>query len=86
MTFKVVKPREPKWWQIIFKFLQPETGKSLISTVGFLPISSTAITLLDELLNRLDKLEPEILFKSLPLRFALSQLGKADFTAGNSRI
>src|SRR5690606_24981683 len=61
MTFEVVKHREPKWWQNIFKFLQSETGKSLISTVGFPAISSTAINMLDELLNRLDKSEPEIL-------------------------
>ena len=86
MTFEVVKHREPKWWQNIFKFLQSETGKSLISTVGFPAISSTAINMLDELLNRLDKSEPEILFKSLPLRLALSQQAKDDFTAGNPRI
>ncbi|MDP2890477.1 MAG: hypothetical protein Q8P34_16115 [Bacteroidota bacterium] len=86
MTFEVVKHREPKWWQNIFKFLQSDTGKSLISTVGFPAISSTAINMLDELLNRLDKSEPEILFKSLPLRLALSQQAKDDFTAGSLRI
>lgn len=86
MTFEVVKHREPKWWQKIFKFLQSNTGKSLISTVGFPAISSSAINMLDELLNKLDKSEPEILFKSLPLRLALSQQAKDDFTAGNPRI
>lgn len=86
MTFEVVKHREPKWWQNIFRFLQSDTGKSLISTVGFPAITSSAINMLDELLSRLDKSEPEILFKSLPLRLALSQQAKDDFTAGNPRI
>ena len=86
MTFEVVKHREPRWWQKIFKFLQSDTGKSLISTVGFPAISSSAINMLDELMNKLDKSEPEILFKSLPLRLALSQQAKDDFTAGNPRI
>ncbi|ELR69295.1 hypothetical protein C900_05179 [Fulvivirga imtechensis AK7] len=86
MTFEVVKHREPKWWQRIFRFMQSDTGKSLISTVGFPAITSTAINMLDELLNRLDKSEPEILFKSLPLRLALSEQAKNDFTAGNPRI
>lgn len=86
MTFEVVKHREPKWWQRIFKFLQSDTGKNLISTLGFPAITNNAITLLDELLNKLDNSEPEILFKSRPLRLALSEKAKLDYTGGSERI
>ncbi|MFS4448360.1 hypothetical protein [Maribacter sp. 2307UL18-2] len=86
MTFEVVKHREPKWWQRIFKFLQSDTGKTLTSTIGFPAITNNAINLLDELLNKLDKSDPEILFKSRPLRLALSEKAKSDYTGGNERI
>lgn len=86
MTFEVVKHREPKWWQRIFKFLQSDTGKTLTSTLGFPAITSGAINVLDELLNRLDKSNPEILFKSRPLRLALSQKAKIDYTGGSERV
>nr|NQU89514.1 hypothetical protein [Bacteroidota bacterium] len=86
MTFEVVKHREPKWWQRIFKFLQSETGKTLTSTLGFPAISNNAINLLDELLNRLDKSDPEILFKSRPLRLALSEKAKLDYSGGSERV
>ncbi|WP_353778484.1 hypothetical protein [Winogradskyella sp. 3972H.M.0a.05] len=86
MTFEVVKHREPKWWQRIFKFLQSDTGKSLTSTLGFPAITNNAISLLDELLNKLDRSEPDILFKSRPLRLALSEKAKLDYTGGSERI
>ena len=86
MTFEVIKHREPRWWQRIFKFLQSDTGKTLTSTLGFPAITNNAINLIDELLNKLDKNEPEILFKSRPLRLALSQKAKTDYTGGSERI
>jgi hypothetical protein len=86
MTFEVVKHREPKWWQRIFKFLQSEAGKNLTSTIGFPAITNQAINVVDELLNRLDKSDPEILFKSMPLRLALSEKAKLDYTGGSQRI
>lgn len=86
MTFEVVKHREPRWWQRIFKFLQSDTGKTLTSTIGFPAITHNAINLLDELLNRLDKSDPEVLFKSRPLRLALSEKAKLDYTGGSARI
>ena len=86
MTFEVVKHREPKWWQRIFKFLQSDTGKNLTSTLGFPAITSNAINLLDELLNKLDKSTPDVLFKSRPLRLALSEKAKLDYTGGSERI
>ncbi|MGS2765154.1 hypothetical protein [Sinomicrobium sp. M5D2P9] len=86
MTFEVVKHREPKWWQRIFKFLQSGTGQTLTSTIGFPAITHSAINLLDELLNRLDKSDPEVLFKSRPLRLALSEKAKRDYTGGSERV
>jgi hypothetical protein len=86
MTFEVVKHREPKWWQRIFKFLQSDSGRTLTSTLGFPAITSNAINLLDDLLNKLEKSDPEILFKSRPLRLALSEKAKLDYTGGSERI
>jgi hypothetical protein len=86
MTFEVVKHKEPAWWQRIFKFLQSDTGKSLVSTIGFPAVTSQAISMLDQVLNRLTDSEPEVLFKSRPLRLALTQQAKQDFTQGMARI
>ncbi|WPQ63369.1 hypothetical protein SIO70_00645 [Chitinophaga sancti] len=86
MTFEVVKHKEPAWWQKIFKFLESDTGKNLVSTIGFPAITSQAITMLDQLMNRLQDNNPEVLFKSRPLRLALTQQAKHDFTQGITRI
>lgn len=86
LSFEVVKHREPAWWQKIFGFMQGETGKGLVSALGFPAITHQAIDLLDELLNRLTDSEPEVLFKSLPMRLALSQYARESFTGGNPRV
>ncbi|MCM5661520.1 hypothetical protein [Galbibacter mesophilus] len=86
MTFEVVKHEEPKWWQRIFNFFKSGTGQVFTSTIGFPAITASAINLVDELLNKLDKSDPEVLFKSRPLRLALSQKAKNDYTSGNERI
>lgn len=86
MTFEVVKHQEPKWWQKIFKFLQSDTGKGLVSTLGFPGVSSKAIGLVDELLNKLDRSKPEILFKSRPMKLALTEKAKNDYTGGSERV
>ena len=82
LSFEVVKHREPKWWQKVFKFLQSDSGKLLTSTIGFPGITTQAIGFVDELLGRLDKNEPEVLFKSRPLTLALSEKARTDFTGG----
>ncbi|MEL7020577.1 MAG: hypothetical protein AAGK47_03125, partial [Bacteroidota bacterium] len=86
LSFDVIKHREPKWWQRIFRFIQSDTGKNLTSVVGFPAVTHTAINMLDELLNRLDSSQPEVLFSSRPLTLALTDLAKMDYTAGNPRI
>lgn len=82
LTFEVVKHQEPKWWQKIFRFLQNDTGKALTSAIGFPGITTQAIGLVDELVNRVDKSKPKILFKSRPMTLALSEKAKSDFTGG----
>lgn len=82
LSFEVIKHKEPKWWQRIFKFLQSGTGKALTTAVGFPAITGQAIGFLDELLNRLDKSNPEVLFKSRPMTLALTERARDSFTAG----
>lgn len=86
LSFEVVKHKEPKWWQRIFKFLESETGKSLISVLGFPAIALQAVGLIDEFLSRILDSEPDPLFKSAPLRLALSGKARTDYSAGNPRV
>jgi hypothetical protein len=86
LSFEVVKHREPKWWQKIFTFLQSGSGKALISAVGFPAITGQAIGFLDELLNRLDRSDPQVLFKSRPMTLALTARAREAFTAGLPNI
>lgn len=86
LCFEVVKHQEPAWWQKIFNFVGGDAGKSLISVLGFPAVTYQAIGMLDELLNRLMDSKPEVLFKSLPMRLALSKQARTDFSGGNPRI
>lgn len=86
MSFEVVKHKNPTWWQRIFTFLQSSAGKSLVSTIGFPAVTSQAISMLDELLNKMLDTDDEVLFKSRPMRLALTQQAKQDFTQGIPRI
>ncbi len=82
LSFEVVKHQEPKWWQNIFTFLQSDTGKTLTSAIGFPGITTQAIGLVDELVNKLDNSKPKTLFKSRPMTLSLSEKAKSDFTGG----
>jgi len=86
LSFEVIKHKEPPWWKRIFGFLQSDTAQSLVSVLGFPAITNQAIDVLDELLNRLSDSEPEPLFKSLPMRLALSKYARDSFTGGSSRV
>ena len=86
LSFEVVKHKEPPWYKRIFRSLTSDTGSSLIAILGFPAIATQAIHMLDELMNRLDDSVPEVLFKSLPMRLALTQQAKNDYTGGNERI
>jgi hypothetical protein len=86
LSFEVVKHKEPPWWKQIFGFLQSGTGEALVSVLGFPAITTQAIKVLDELLARLTDSRPEPLFKSLPMRLALSKYARDAFTGGSERV
>lgn len=86
LSFEVVKHEEPKWWQKVFSFLQGGTGQALTSVLGFPAVTQTAIGIIDELVGRLADEEPEVLFKSKPMRLALTAKAHEEFTGGNPRV
>ena len=86
LSFQVIKHKEPAWWRKLVGFAQSDTAKSLVSILGFPAITTQAIALIDEQVGRLDDSAPAILFKSIPMRLALSQWAREEFTGGNPRI
>lgn len=82
LSFEVIKHKEPKWWRKIFTFLRSGTGRALTSAVGFPGITGQAIGFLDELLNRLDRSNPEVLFKGRPMTLALTSRARDSYTGG----
>lgn len=86
LSFQVVKHKEPPWWKTMLGFGQSEGAKQLISVLGFPAITTQAIGVIDELLERVSDSEPEVLFSSRPMRLALSKWARDEFTGGNPRI
>lgn len=86
LTFDVLKHKEPKWWQRIFKFLESNVGQSLTKVVGFPAITIPAVRVLEELLNRLELDKPDILFRSRPHVLALTKQAKKDYISGSQRV
>lgn len=86
LSFEVVKHAEPKWWQKVFSFLQGGTGQALTSALGFPAVTQAAIGIIDELVGRLAEEEPEILFKSRPMRLALTGKAHEEYTGGSPRV
>lgn len=83
LSFEVVKHREPRWWQKVFSFLQSGTGTALTSAIGFPAITGKAIGVLNELLNQLDRSNPESLFKSVPTTLALTERARKAYLGGS---
>jgi hypothetical protein len=86
ITFEVVKHKEPPWWKKIFSFAESGTGSALISTLGFPALTSQAIRVIDELLDRLTDSGPEILFKGFPMKLAFSKYARNEFAGGNPLV
>ena len=87
LSFEVVKHEEPKWWQKVFSFLEGGTGQTLTSVLDFpAAVTQAAIGIIDELVGRLADNEPEVLFKSKPMRLALTGKAHDEFTGGSPRV
>src|SRR5262249_32214380 len=86
ITFNVIKHEEPPWWKQVFKFLESDTAKGLVSTFGLPAVTLQVINVFDQLLNRLTDSSPKILFKGQPMRVAFSRQARLDFTGGNPRV
>jgi hypothetical protein len=86
MSFEVVRHKPEAWWQKVFTFLQSSTGKTLVSTLGFPALANSAISVIDELMNRVVGTGGEAIFKSRPLTLALSKYARDNYTGGNSNI
>ena len=86
ITFDVIKHKEPPWWKKIFSFLESGTGQALVSTLGFPALAEQAVKVVDELLDKLDNSSPEILFHGFPMKLALSQYARDEFSGGNPRV
>ncbi len=84
ISLKVVRHREPLWWQKIFSFAKTDKGRELVSLVGFPGINQTAVHVLGNMMDNLFTRQPEILFQSLPIRVALSQAAKEEMAGGLS--
>ena len=86
ITFDVIKHKEPPWWKRIFSFAESGTGTALISTLGFPALTSQAIHVVDELLDRITDSGPQILFKGFPMRLAFSKYARNEFAGGNPKV
>jgi hypothetical protein len=86
LSFEVASHTEPPWWRRILGFGQTQAARRLVSLLGFPAITTQAIAVIDELLERLSDSQPTVLFRSLPMRLALSRWARDQFTGGNTKI
>lgn len=86
VTFNVIKHQEEPWWKQIFKFLESDTAKGLVSAFGLPAVTLQVINVFDQLLDRISNSSPKILFGGRPMRLAFSKQARTDFTGGNPRV
>lgn len=84
LSLKVVKHEEPKWWQRIFQFAKSDTGRELMSLIGFAGVTETAVNCLAGMLDNLFDKQPQVLFQSQPIRLAFNQSAKEELSGGLS--
>lgn len=82
ISLKVVKHEEPKWWQRIFQFATGNTGRELMSLIGFAGVTETAVNCLSGMLDNLFDKQPQVLFQSQPIRLAFTQAAKEELSGG----
>jgi hypothetical protein len=79
LRFEVVANKPKPWWREIFSFGASDAGSALATAIGFPMVGPAALKLLDQAFDELiDNAEP--LFRSRPIRFAMSAKAKEDFT------
>lgn len=87
LHFEVVQhEKEPQWWQRIFTFLKSPASSGLISLLGFPAVTTSAISFLDEALNRLYDAQPRVLFSGMPLTLALTKRARESYVDGNPNV
>lgn len=86
LSFEVVKHKEPAWWRKAFSFFKSPTGSALTSALGFPAVTLKTIHMVDTMLERLADTDHEVLFKSVPMKLALTQQAKTEYTGGNARV
>lgn len=84
LSFEVTQHKEPPWYRRIFRFLQSDTGKGLVSVLGFPQLAVSAVRAIDQFLDRFDDEDP--IFSSRPLRLALSARSRDELQAGNPNV
>jgi hypothetical protein len=86
LSFEVVKQQEPSWWERIFGFLRSDTGQNLVSVLGFPALTNQAVKMLDDLLAKVFDKPAQPLFRSLPMRLALTKAARQAFTGGSPQV
>jgi hypothetical protein len=88
--FEVIKHKAEPWWKRVFNFLETRTGEEVVRLVGEvigLPgVTGTALRLIEELFERLSDANSEVIFQGRPMRLALTQFARDQYTAGNPRV
>jgi hypothetical protein len=84
ISLQVVQHREPDWWQRIFSFAKSDTGRDLMSLIGFGGITETAVNCVSGMLESLFNKPPEVLFRSQAIKVAFSKMGSEELSGGLS--
>jgi hypothetical protein len=82
ISLKVVKHKEPKWWQKVFSFAKSDQAKELFSLIGFPGITETAVNCVSGMLDSLFDKTPEVLFQSQPVKLGFSQIARDELGGG----
>ena len=86
LSFQVLKHKEPPWWRELFSFASSDTAGRLVSMIGLPGITADALKLFNQLVERLDPMDEEVLFESGAMRLAMSQWARDRFAGRNARV
>jgi len=86
ISFEVIKHNDPSWFRSFLSFFSGNASASLIPILGLPAVSLEVMRLLDDFINGIQDKNAEVLFKSGPMQFAMTQYAKEQFTAGLSTV